>query len=60
MPDTGNQICSVADEIVQAVSELPDRSSPDDWPEAMIVTSDELRDIVIRSYDASKDTEHDA
>jgi hypothetical protein len=34
------------DLIVQDVSELPDRSSPDDWPEAMLVTSDELRRII--------------
>ena len=37
---------NVADEVVQAVAELPDRSSPEDWPEAMLVTSQELRDIV--------------
>lgn len=29
-----------------AVSELPDRSSPDDWPEAMLVTGPELREII--------------
>lgn len=32
--------------VVKRVAELPDRSSPDDWPEAMLVTSAELRDIV--------------
>jgi len=26
---------------------VPDRTSPEDWPEAMLVTSDELRGIVI-------------
>lgn len=36
----------LADRIVQDVAELPDRTSPDDWPEAMLVTSDELRQII--------------
>lgn len=35
-----------ADRIIQRVAELPDRTSPDDWPEAMLVTSEELRDII--------------
>jgi hypothetical protein len=35
-----------ADKVCLAVSELPDRTSPDDWPEAMIVTADELHLIV--------------
>lgn len=34
------------DEVIQAVAELPDRTSPDDWPDAMLVTGDELRDIL--------------
>lgn len=33
-------------EVVQAVAELPGRSSPDDWPEAMLVTGNELLDIL--------------
>ena len=32
--------------ICQRVSELPDRNSPEDWPEAMLVTADELSMIV--------------
>jgi hypothetical protein len=36
----------VVREIVQDVAELPDRTSPDDWPDAMLVTGDELFDIV--------------
>lgn len=36
----------LADRIVLRVAELPDRTSPDDWPEAMLVTADELRAIV--------------
>jgi hypothetical protein len=34
------------DDIVRQVAELPDRSSPEDWPEAMLVTADELRAIL--------------
>jgi len=32
--------------VIQRVAELPDRASPDDWPEAMLVTADELREIL--------------
>jgi hypothetical protein len=38
---------SLADNVCRAVAELPDRTSPTDWPEAMLVTHDELFDIVI-------------
>lgn len=34
--------------IIRDVAELPDRNSPEGWPEAMIVTGDELRKIVSR------------
>jgi hypothetical protein len=37
---------SAIDSIIREVAELPDRNSPEGWPEAMIVTSDELRDIL--------------
>jgi len=33
-------------DIAVAVAELPDRSSPDDWPEAMLVTASELSAII--------------
>lgn len=33
--------------IVNDVAELPDRTSPDDWPDAMLVTADELRNIMV-------------
>lgn len=36
----------IATAICVAVAELPDRTSPDDWPDAMIVTTDELAAIV--------------
>lgn len=32
--------------IVRRVAELPDRTSPDDWPDAMLVTADELATIL--------------
>jgi hypothetical protein len=32
--------------VIGAIAELPDRTSPEDWPEAMLVTADELRDIL--------------
>lgn len=32
--------------VVRRVAELPDRTSPDEWPEAMLVTADELQQIV--------------
>lgn len=40
------------DRIVGAVAELPDRTSPDDWPDVMLVTADELRAIVSAEIDA--------
>ena len=34
------------DLIVRDVAELPGRDSPEDWPEAMLVTASELRGII--------------
>lgn len=45
-PDAGTVIAECAVRVVQRVAELPDRTSPDDWPDAMLVTADELRVIV--------------
>lgn len=36
----------VIDDIIRDVAELPDRTSPEDWPDAMLVTADELRVIL--------------
>lgn len=36
----------LTDRVVRRVAELPDRDSPGDWPEAMLVTAAELREIV--------------
>lgn len=38
--------CATIDRVLQRVAELPDRTSPDDWPDAMLVTQDELRHIL--------------
>lgn len=46
MTDLEAQAEALAQQVVQDVAELPDRTSPDDWPEAMLVTSEELRSIV--------------
>lgn len=37
--------------VLMRVSELPDRSSPEDWPEAMLVTRYELESIVRSEFD---------
>ena len=43
---------TIASIICQAVAELPDRDSPPDWPEAMLVTHDELQQIVANALSA--------
>ena len=35
------------DGVIRDVAELPDRTSPADWPDAMLVTADELRSILL-------------
>jgi len=42
----GAALPSRVQEIIQQVAELPNRTSPDDWPEAMLVTADELQCIL--------------
>lgn len=37
---------ALVQKIVRDVAELPDRTSPEDWPEAMLVTGDELAGII--------------
>jgi hypothetical protein len=37
----------IAEEIIREVSELPDRTSPADQPDMMLVTADELRGIIL-------------
>lgn len=53
--DAGKKVesepAAVVDAIVRAVAELPDRSSPEDWPEAMLVTAEELTGILRDALD---------
>mgnify|MGYP000881337878 CR=1 FL=1 len=37
---------AIAARIIQRVAELPDRNSPEDWPDAMLVTGEELQFII--------------
>jgi hypothetical protein len=41
-----SNVDSWIDSIVRDVSEIPDRNSPDDNPDMMLVTEKELRDII--------------
>lgn len=43
----------IAGQIVREVAELRDRTSPDDWPEAMLVTAAELHDIALSALAAA-------
>ena len=47
----------VVNEIIRDVAELPDRTSPEDWPDAMLVTADELRTILEAALRALADRE---
>jgi hypothetical protein len=40
----------IAGNIIKRVAELPDRSSPDYWPDAMLVTADELKFILLSEF----------
>jgi hypothetical protein len=42
----------VVDDVVRRVSELPDRTSPEDWPDAMLVTVSELSEILRDAIDS--------
>lgn len=43
---TPKALTTFAERVCADVADLPDRTSPEDWPEAMIVTGDELAGIV--------------
>jgi len=48
---------AIGSRVVQRVAELPDRTSPEEWPEAMLVTSAELQFIVTDEInDAAKES----
>lgn len=44
----------LADRVCLRVCELPDRTSPEDWPEACLVTSEELHAIIQDELSAHK------
>jgi hypothetical protein len=46
-PVAGIEAMRLATVICREVAELPDRNSPEGWPEAMLVTHDELRGIIL-------------
>lgn len=54
---TDERLRALVTTIVRRVAELPDRTSPDDWPEAMLVTSEELTAICIAALEAEGRTE---
>jgi hypothetical protein len=41
------------DDVLRDVAELPDRDSPPDWSDAMLVTAAELKQIIVARADAS-------
>lgn len=45
---------AIATVVCRQVAELPDRSSPEDWPEAMLVTHEELDSIVFEAVNAAQ------
>lgn len=53
MTPSTERVISSADLIVRDVAELPDRTSPEDRPEMMLVSVDELRGIVEAHAEAS-------
>lgn len=44
----------VVGDVLHDVANLPDRTSPDDWPDAMLVTAAELRQIVLDAIRAER------
>lgn len=47
----------IVENIIRDVAELPDRTSPEDWPDAMLVTADELDEILQRHLNINQETE---
>lgn len=41
------------DRVIREIAEMDDRSSPPDWPEAMLITPTEIREIISRHFAAS-------
>lgn len=51
-PDIAALAAQVAEKVLMDVCELPDRTSPADWPEAMLVTGEEL-DWIVKEHVAT-------
>ena len=47
---------ALATRVCRMVAELPDRNSPAEWPEAMLVTHEELRSIVLGALNDDQPT----
>lgn len=47
---TSEDVAQIAELVVRDVAELPDRTSPDDWPEAMLVTGEELYTLIVKRF----------
>jgi hypothetical protein len=45
---------TIVQEVLHDVVNLPDRTSPDDWPEAMLVTEKELKQILMEALLAER------
>lgn len=50
-PATVAQPVTVADRVVRMVGEMDDRTSPEDWPEAMLVTGEELHAFILLAFE---------
>lgn len=45
------EAAGIADAVVQMVGEMDDRTSPEDWPEAMLVTGPELHGFILLAFE---------
>lgn len=52
-PKSDTSAARIAELIVRDVAELPDRTSPDDWPEALLVTGEELHALIVEHFSAA-------
>lgn len=44
--ETTTGVTNLISRFILDVAELPDRTSPDDWPEAMLITGPELEEML--------------
>ena len=45
------EVAALIGAVLRDVAELPDRNSPDDWPDALIVTGEELEIILEEAFE---------